>query len=276
MGVTQRNLYLPGQNLSNLAVNVDDNRLGNDQTDITVNFGTTPATVTVKVGSIIEVNGNSYVIDTSDYVFQMSNATDNYITFTDNPSVAFSSASTKGTFDAQKQGYYQAGNTTRTLKWYIDQAAETYKIVDIGNYPFAHCAVTLSSSPYQNIGVADGEVLINLATKLYDTTNSYNTTTKTYTAPVSSYYRINYQSLYNHNALDSTSFIRVKVNGTTKLLSTETAYFSASIAYHTRTVIGDLYLSSGDTVNLYAQINNGRIFLYNSATNNILTICQLV
>lgn len=126
MTIQQRNLYLPAQNLSNLSVNVDDNRLGNDQTDITVDFTTSPATVTVKQGSVIEVNGNSYVIDTADEVFQMTNATDNYITFTDNPSTAFGSASGVGTFDSQKQGYYQAGNTTRTLRWYIDQTKELY------------------------------------------------------------------------------------------------------------------------------------------------------
>jgi len=134
MGITQRNEYLPAQDLSNLSANVDDTRIGVDQTQISVNFTTTPATVTVKVGSIIEVNGNSYLITASDETFQMDSASDTYLTFSDNPSTVFDSTTTKGTFDTTKQGFYQADTITRTLKWYIDQTAETVEYdIDIYN-----------------------------------------------------------------------------------------------------------------------------------------------
>lgn len=116
----------PAQNLSNMGENVDLNALSDDKTQITVNFGTSPATVTIKVGSIIEVNGSRYKITGSDESFQMSNATHNYITFTDSPGTTFGSAASIGTYTADKQGFYQAGNLIRTLKWYIDQVEDTY------------------------------------------------------------------------------------------------------------------------------------------------------
>lgn len=128
MAIEKINKYLPDQDLANLAENVDDNRLGLDLSEIEVSFATSPATVTIKLGSIIEVNGNWYKITSADYVFQMANATHNYITLTDNPAVAFSSAAAKGTFTAAKQGYYQTGNLIRTCKWFIDQTNEVYAI----------------------------------------------------------------------------------------------------------------------------------------------------
>jgi hypothetical protein len=47
MPIVQKNLYLPGQNLTNLALNMDLVRLGIDIVNITVNFGTSPATITL-------------------------------------------------------------------------------------------------------------------------------------------------------------------------------------------------------------------------------------
>ena len=126
MAVTKLNEYLPGQNLTNLALNVDYNRLGCDMTDISINFGTSPYTVTIAEGSIIECNGNLYAITGSDYSFQAANNTHPYLTFTDNPSVAFSSSAAVGTFSALKSGFYQSGNIIRTLKWYVDQSGSAY------------------------------------------------------------------------------------------------------------------------------------------------------
>lgn len=124
MSITKVNTYLTDRNITNMSLNVDYNRLGEDKTQITVNYGTTPATVTIKNGSIIECNGNRYLID-ADYSFQMANAAHNYLTFTDSPAIAFSSAAAIGTFDSEKQGYYQADNLTRTLKFYIDQSGDS-------------------------------------------------------------------------------------------------------------------------------------------------------
>jgi hypothetical protein len=134
MTISQRNSYTAGQNLNNQAANIDDNRLGADKTNITVAFGT-PSVVTVKKGSIIEVNGNSYSI-TADETFNMT-AGHNYITFTDNPSTAFASAASIGTYNSEKQGYYDGTGLIRTLKWYIDQSLSTYysdiSHLDLGN-----------------------------------------------------------------------------------------------------------------------------------------------
>lgn len=124
MAIVQRNLYLPGRDLTNLAQNVDLNRVGMDLTDISIAFGA-PSVVTVAAGSMIECNGNIYVL-TTDETFNMV-AGHNYITFTDNPAPAFASAAAKGTYSALKGGFYQAGNLIRTLKWFIDQTNESYE-----------------------------------------------------------------------------------------------------------------------------------------------------
>jgi hypothetical protein len=126
MAIEKYNLYMPAQNLTNLSLNVDINRIGIDKINIDVNYGTSPATVSIKEGSIIEVNGNLYVINGSDYTFQMANATHNYITFTDNPSPAFGSAAARGTYRDDKKGFYQVDNVSRTLGWFIDQSNDLY------------------------------------------------------------------------------------------------------------------------------------------------------
>jgi len=72
MSIDQLNLYTPGQNLSNLAVNVDYNRLQEHKIEMTIDFTAHPADVTILEGSIIECNGNRYVL-TADEVFTMAN-----------------------------------------------------------------------------------------------------------------------------------------------------------------------------------------------------------
>lgn len=125
MTINKVNNYIPGQNITNLANNVDYNRLGMDQTIIEVDFTGSPAQVTIKQGSIIEVNGNKYIVQGADYVFTMAGATDNYITFNETiPS--FSSTTIKGTYDNAKAGVYQADNVTRTICWYVNQSDEIY------------------------------------------------------------------------------------------------------------------------------------------------------
>lgn len=123
MSIVQKNLYTPGQNLNNQAENIDLNRVGDDKTFIDVNFGTSPATITIKTGSRIEANGNLYSVESNDAIFQMASTSHNYITFN---GTSFSSAASMGTFDAAKGGYYTG--TTRTLRWYIDQTNSMYSI----------------------------------------------------------------------------------------------------------------------------------------------------
>lgn len=125
MAINKVNLYTPGQNLTNLANNVDYNRLGIDQTNIEVDFSGSPAQVTIKQGSLIEINGNRYIVQGADYVFTMAGATDNYITFNET-TPSFSSTTIKGTYDDAKAGVYQADNETRTICWYVDQIEEIF------------------------------------------------------------------------------------------------------------------------------------------------------
>jgi hypothetical protein len=163
MAITKRNLYLPDRNLANLTVNVDDNRLGLDTSEISVDFTTSPATVTVKQGSIIEVNGNSYSITGTDYVFQMANASHNYITFTDDPAVGFSSAANVGNFNAQKQGFYQTGNLIRTLGYYIAQTDK--RVIENKRYRSLISAWSNTVNPSIAPGITTG---IGFATSRYD------------------------------------------------------------------------------------------------------------
>jgi hypothetical protein len=117
--IVQKNLYAVARNLNNLCLNVDANRLGDDNTFISVQYnGTNPAIVTVKVGSSVEVNGNLYTIEVADEVFTMANRDHKYIIF---DGTTFSSASTRGTENPLKCGWYQSDLVNRTLKWKIDQ-----------------------------------------------------------------------------------------------------------------------------------------------------------
>lgn len=130
MSVEKKNVYIPGQNITNLGNNVDYNRVADDKTSITVNFTGSPASVTIKAGSLIESNGNLYRVN-ADVTFTMGSVNDTYILFDDTTPIAapnwgFSSSTSRGTFDPAKQGFYSGiGNTIKTLKWYIDQTSET-------------------------------------------------------------------------------------------------------------------------------------------------------
>ena len=194
MAITQRNTYIPGQNIMNMANNIDYNRLNDCKARITVNFGVSPASVTVKVGSIIEVNGNLYCITGADYTFAMANAAHNYLTFTDNPGTAFSSSASMGTYDAAKQGYYQAGNIIRTLPFYIDQANSEVSYMMDENYNNIRprmkiwSRVQVSMSANQLLGA--GVEVIKFDTETYDELGEWNVGTYTFTAYESGRYMI--------------------------------------------------------------------------------------
>ena len=226
MGIIQKNLYLPGQDLTNLAQNVDYNRYQDFKGNITVNFGTVPATVTVKVGTILEVNENLYAIETADYVFQMDNATHNYLTFTDNPAVDFGSAAAIGTYTAAKQGYYQAGNIIRTLPFYIDQTnKEVSRLMDepLNNIrPLMKLWDRICVKLTGNQAIVAGQNILQLNSEIYDNIGNWNIATYEFTAIESGWYLINLQ-------------LSVELTQTQSML---TQYYTGSISHNGTRIVG--------------------------------------
>ena len=111
MAIVQRNLYTATQNLTNLALNVDDQRRGAEALSMS-----TPGGI-YTISGLIEVNGNTYLIEETDgAVFGIDAATDPYITITDAGGVVIlGSALTPGIYDPYKKGFYQSDGATRTL-----------------------------------------------------------------------------------------------------------------------------------------------------------------
>ena len=124
MAIVQVNNYIPAKDVPDLQVNHDYDRMGIDLTVVTVDFTGSPCTVTVKSGSIIEYDGDTYELD-ADEVFVAAADDDDVIRF---DGAAFYTSSGIGTFDAEKNGFYSGGD--RTLKWYIDQA-RSYCFLDM-------------------------------------------------------------------------------------------------------------------------------------------------
>lgn len=212
MAIVQFNEYIPGKDIGSAMDNVTKNFLGDDKNQIEVNYGVSPADVTIKEGVIIEVNGNRYRIEGSDFTFSMANASHNFITFTDNPSTAFSSSATLGTYSAANQGYYNG--TTRTLKFYIDQANESHFVLmekDNNLVPtvknFDYIKVKLSSDQTVN-GV------VQFDTPIYDDLNRWDSVNYRYTVVESGYYFIGQsQYLDNGDATNPTNRMHIRVNG---------------------------------------------------------------
>jgi hypothetical protein len=267
MATTKLNNYSPGQKLNNQASNIDYNRLSNDLSYITVNFGTTPATVTVYIGSLIEVNGNYYTVDASNVSFQMANATDNYLTFTDSPSIAYSSASTKGTYNVQKQGFYQTGDIVRTLRWFIDQTLEDYYVMpDVEfsmGYPLRSDLLSkVSAYLGSNQAGATTNTLVNLDTELYDVLNEFNTSSKLFTASYDGWYQVCFSVYFDPITSDANpNNFRALIlkNGSTEVIRGEIAIPTignnpnALIVNNSKTI----YLDASDTLGLYFLSSRG-------------------
>lgn len=150
MAVVKYNNYIAPHDVVNLSNNVPIDIIGKDQSSISINFGTVPATVTIKKGSLIEHNNNYYYIS-DDESFQMANAGHEYIGFNGS---SFSSLANIGTYDYDKIGFYN-GNY-RVLKYFIHQSGEWYNNlfeVQIGDEHFIsiqhdHIKVGLSTDFY--------------------------------------------------------------------------------------------------------------------------------
>lgn len=140
MAITQLNQYSTSQNIANLANNVDYNRIGEDLTYITVNFTTN--VVSIKVGSMIEANGNLYVVQTADYTIGSATGVQ-YIHFS---GTAFTLSTDKGVYDEAKGGYYDtATGLKRVLKWVVDSTNEDV----LSNY-------NINAYTYDTTGISTG------------------------------------------------------------------------------------------------------------------------
>jgi hypothetical protein len=186
MSIDKYNNYIPSQDVVNLSNNVPIDIIGKERTAITVNFLTSPATVTILNGSLIEHNNDFYLVN-ADYSFQMLNVNHNYLIFNGS---SFSSAATFGTFDTEKQGYYNGND--RILKFYIDQTNECYfNVLELimtdkfRSIQHDHVKVRLSSNW---IPPANTVSIIPFDIKIFDDNNRWNTGTYRFTAVKAGYY----------------------------------------------------------------------------------------
>lgn len=242
MAITQQNLYIPGFNVPSIATNIDYDRLGVDKSVISVDYSVSPAVVTVKKGSIIEANGDTYLVD-NDEVFAMANAAHNYITF---DGTTFSSAATIGTWSTLKQGYYNG--TVRTLRHYIDQAGETNLInIDFvcsdktpASRYYAKCLVYMSGDDN-----TAGLHIVPFDTIDYDILGNYDTVSRKFTANKSGYYLINMHVV--SVGMNMTISIYLYKNGINTLDSFNLSMYGG-ITKHSITI---LYLNQGDYIQIY-------------------------
>jgi hypothetical protein len=249
VAITQVNNYMPGKNLARLTVNEDYDRIGNDRVFITVNPATVPATITVLEGSIIECNGNTYVLD-ADESFQMANAAHEYITFTDNPAPAFSSQAGPGTFDPELQGYY-TGNA-RVLRFFIDQGGTT-GILLLDNKIWDLTPMTLKYDRirvYMNSNMS-GDGVMPFDRELYDSLGNFNTGTYRFTCTESGYYFVTlFATLYWYGPpVLVTAYLYIRKNG----ISISELYFSKmNRTYPFVSTSCYTYMNKGDYIDCYA------------------------
>lgn len=238
------------KNLTELAQNVDYNRLGSQDFYITVNYGTTPATVTVKAGSIFECNGNRYEA-TIDEPFQMSNASHNYLTFTDNPVKSFGSTDERGAFSIGKNGYYLSDNKTRVLDMYIDQSGEvSLNLLDslpFFNTPFVEgydrVRVNLSADiPGPFTGVLPFDI------KAFDIQNNFDAITNyRFTAIESGYYHITALVTINSD-ISETMYIRRNGANYAELMA---SYRVFNVSFNAQCFI---FLNTTEYIDVYATV----------------------
>jgi|GEM_PF-6355026 len=128
MAIVKVNDYEQGiQDISNLAENVDNLRLGVDLTWVEK----ISTTYYVKQGSIIELNGDTYVVQDSDEIITGSAL--KYIYFNGS---SFSFSATVPVLDSTKLGYYNGSN--RAIRWvqdagsvFIDEKNDIYIVGDL-------------------------------------------------------------------------------------------------------------------------------------------------
>ena len=116
MPATKKNTYEIGVNndISNLANNVDYNRLGEDKVIIEVSG----PNLLIKNGSIIEANGALWVVDSGDLSITLA---DGYLVFDDSTGNFSIVNSETAELDPDRAGYYRPSpnDTQRVTRWDI-------------------------------------------------------------------------------------------------------------------------------------------------------------
>lgn len=278
MAIVQRNLYLPGRDLTNLAQNVDLNRIGMDLTDISIAFGA-PSVVTVAAGSMIECNGNIYVL-TTDETFNMGGG-HNYITFTDNPAPAFASAAAQGTYSALKGGFYQADNVTRTLKWFIDQTGEGFNLnlnILVGQNYNLYSGMTSAVRAWDQSTNASGVAfVVPYDTEVFDVNNEYDPGTYTFTPRLPGLYYISSHVRINDNKALNQVFLQIEVNAVARAWGLSTRAPIAVVLGIGVNVSALLNLNGGDAVQIKALCYNNTSALVIGVESSVhLSIFKLI
>lgn len=246
MSIKNIGTFKTDKDLTLMGLNVDYERLGDQDFKFSVNYTTTPATVTVKDGSIWECNGNRYQAD-GDYTFQLDNANDTYIEFTDNGLTSFSSGTNRGTYSIEKNGYYTNNNKTRVLDVYIDQDGETIlNLLDskpFFNTPFVTKFDRVRTNITSDIdGPFTGVVPFNI--EVFDILSRYDSTTYRFTAVESGYYYIDSQ-LYIDSDTSEVAYIRKNGANHSKFSYQERLF----IVTYTASCL--MFLNKGDYVDIY-------------------------
>jgi hypothetical protein len=110
MAIEQKNTYVPGSNndLTNAVANIDINRTGEDL--VSVEYSA--PNFLIKVGSLIEANGNMYAVTTAD---ESITAADGNLIFNESTGFAINNVDTP-VYDPAKGGYY-VNSTERVTKF---------------------------------------------------------------------------------------------------------------------------------------------------------------
>jgi hypothetical protein len=120
MAIEKKNTYVPGSNqdLTNAVANIDINRTGEDL--VSVEYSA--PNFLIKVGSLIEANGNMYAVTTAD---ESITAADGNLIFNESTGFAINNVDTP-VYDPAKGGYYVNG-TERVTKFRLNSDGTFYE-----------------------------------------------------------------------------------------------------------------------------------------------------
>lgn len=244
------------KNLIQLGINVEYSRLGDQDLDFSVNYGTSPATVTITDKSIFECNGNRYQANGNE-VFQLDNASHTYITFTKTESsYSFGSSATRGTYSIKKNGYY-VNNTTKVFDIYIDQSGETILNL-LDSKPFFEIPYTKKFDRVLAKITSDTSwstsAVVTFDNEIFDTLGNYDNTTYTFTVAEYGIYLVMGQILVNPTAVDAFAYLRK--NGATYNDMSGPIHTAGSIL----TTCSIIPLSTGDNMDIYLSMSAGTLY----------------